>query len=221
MPSQNALLRPVESAEAKPMHETTDWRDQIFNVPPTQTAHRKKSYDVFSAKAGQERRSVILSARVLRCNCHFAENASKPCLNTPGCPWCNERWPKREKGYLCGLNLFNGRLVLIELTTGAWESCPTLLNHSSPLRGSVIRLTRRGKANNSPVCASLEPMPSRMKEGDLPPAWDLRAALFTLWEVEDGKQLARQDEEEWDGSEPQAPAGQRRASPPYGEDDGR
>ena len=186
------------------MMKETDWREQIFTPPPTPAAHRKKSYDVFSAKAGQERRAVILSAMVLRCNCHFAENTSKPCLNTPGCPWCEKRWPKREKGYLCGLNLYNGRLVLIELTTGAWESCPNLLNHSSPLRGQVIVLTRRGKANNSPVTARLEALPTRMREADLPPAWDLRAALFVLWEVDAGKQLHRHDEDGWDGSAPQA-----------------
>lgn len=186
------------------MHETTDWRDQIFNVPPSSPAHRKKSYDIMSARAGEERRAIILSERVLRCNCHFCENQSKPCLNTPGCPWCQDRWPKREKGYLCGINLRTGRQVIIELTTGAWEGCPQLLKGEESLRGKVLSLTRRGSVRNSPVVARIDTNHRPILGKDLPPAFDLRAALFTLWEVVDGSQPSRSAEEVWDGSEPRS-----------------
>ena len=182
-----------------------DWRKQIFR-PRRDGAPMKKSYDVFCAKAGQQRRAAILSNEVLQCTVHYSEKESKPCLQTPGCPWCNKRWPRRWKGYLCGFDLQEGRKVIIELTQGAFESCPRLVTEGSPLRGLVLTLGRRGAARNSPVWARLDDAYCDARKGSLSPAWNLEAALFVLWEMND--QVAGQLVElvdGWDGTEPQAP----------------
>jgi len=187
-----------------------DWDDSIFAPIDGRDRGRHKTYDVFAARNGIERRAYILSASVLGCFTHFSEQCSKPCLRNSSCPWCQQRWPKREKGYLCGMDMQTGRQVIVELTKGCYECCPALLKEAGKLRGRVIVLGRRGTAINAPVWAKLENAISPKQIALLPPEFDLGSALFRLWEMpqrNEGGPIT----DGWDGSEPVAP-------PPHGSD---
>jgi hypothetical protein len=180
-----------------------NWQDNIFNPVDGDARKRFKTYDVFAARNGIERRAYILSDRVLGCFTHYSPACSKPCLRTPGCPWCKERLPKREKGYLCGLDMLSGRQVIVELTKGCYESCPRLLKDAGKLRGLVIVLGRRGTAMNAPVWARLESEVHPKTKGMLPPEFDLASALFRLWEMP-GSEDAGGGADVWDGTSPKA-----------------
>ncbi len=186
------------------MTRETNWQDSIFSPLDGDARKRHKTYDVFAARNGIERRAYILSDSVLGCFTHYSPACSKPCLRTRECPWCKERLPKREKGYLCGLDMLSGRQVIVELTKGCYESCPRLLKDAGKLRGLVVVLGRRGTAMNAPVWARLEGEIHPKTKGMLPPAFDLASALFRLWEMgedEGDGQIA----DGWDGSPPRAP----------------
>ena len=167
------------------MIRKTDSLPSIFDPINPEDRKRHKTYDVFAARSGIERRAYILSPSVVGCFTHFSPSCSKPCLRTPECPWCKERWPKREKGYLAGVELTSGRLVLVELTKGAYESCPPLLKDAGRLRGRTIVLGRRGQALNAPVWAKLEDNLAPKSRDMLPPEFDVISALWRLWEMPD------------------------------------
>lgn len=195
---------PVKFQKGRPVIREQDWQDSIFAPLDGESRKRHKTYDVFAARNGVERRAYILSDSVLGCFTHYSASCSKPCLRTPGCPWCKERLPKREKGYLCGMDMLSGRQVIVELTKGCYECCPRLLRDAGKLRGLIIVLGRRGTALNAPVWAKLESEVSKKTKDLLPPAFDLGSALFRLWEMPqtDG---AAGIADGWDGSYPKAP----------------
>lgn len=182
-----------------------DYRDSIFDLTRGHTPTRRKTYDIFSAQVGREKRAYILSPRVIGCYTHFIagpQPKSKPCLQTPGCPWCKDKAPKREKGYLAGMDFLSGRQVLVELTKGAYESCPLLLKDAGNLRGRIIVFGRRGTAVNAPVWARLETEVSKQTVAMLPPEFDVIGALWRLWEMDEDDGSAS-SADLWDGSPPQ------------------
>ncbi len=141
-----------------------------------------RTIDIISAQPGQTTRCVITSSWLLTCRTHWLGHGdSKPCFRTPECPWCLMRLPSRWKGYLCGFLTTMLSTCIIEITSGAVESCPALIDQGVDLRGKVITLTRVGVSVQGRVRATLEDRNFALARHPLPQPFDLLKALFRIW----------------------------------------
>lgn len=98
------------------------------------------------------------------------------------CEPCKHGFPTRGKVYLPGWLPGPDRKFCIEITPNSIDEYTKLHKKDQPpfQRGWEIRLWRRGKANNSPVVFDL--FPSKLREEQLPPPFDVKAALKHIWE---------------------------------------
>jgi hypothetical protein len=155
--------------------------DHIFghDAPPREPGRK---IDIISAQPGMEIRCVITSEWILTCRTHWlGAGDSKPCFRTAECPWCKMRLPSRWKGYLCGFLTTTYGACIIEVTAGAAEACPALIDRATALRGKIIALTRRGASANAPCHASLSERTGMLLRATLPQPFDLLKALFRIW----------------------------------------
>jgi len=120
---------------------------------------------------------AALAQEVVGYHVHYV-NRTRPCLGEGICTYCAEGMGRHWYGFLAGLEVRSGALVLAQISSGAWLGCPEAVNCNGHLRGLVIRLWRQGRANNGPM--GLEIIPGT-KAGDLPPSFDVQAVLGRIW----------------------------------------
>jgi len=142
---------------------------------------KKTAYPIRSAKVEKEISCICLSERPVGTWSHFLRGNSYPCTrNDCTCPFRHTTHPPRWKGYVAALELPGSTRCMLELTAGAVNSCPKLMDNSFDLRGSVIKLARQGENSNSPVWASVSELLAwqPMYRKELPAAWDIREMLL-------------------------------------------
>lgn len=158
-----------------------DYMGNVFGDDDGPPRNHKLYHPILSPKPDAPVSALITSDQVLTCYTHYRDKVTKPCLRHPGCPGCVARMARRWKGFLCVVSKMTGRSCIAELTAGAVESCPALMDRNRSLRGWELSLTRRGRATNAPVTASIRDARSVNGKDHLPPAFDLVASLFHLW----------------------------------------
>jgi len=136
---------------------------------------------IVSPKVGSTTRVIITSEKWQGVYTHYFDCRTRPCTGSElDCDGCFKKLSRRWKAYLCGALMPNGRKVIVELTHGAMQGCPELVQTRESLRGRRLAISRNGTARNSSVRCTLEPSTSELF---IPEPFDLMAALCKVWGV--------------------------------------
>jgi len=132
--------------------------------------------------AGQGVNLVALDNSIFGTDSHWYDGRAFPCFGIDlDCEGCKHGQVARWYGYLPSLWLPSKTKVLACISEGAFRECLKLQSLNGSLRGWQYRLERMGQGKTAPVrCVITGP-----RHGEpLPPSWDIRAALMTLWRVD-------------------------------------
>lgn len=136
-------------------------------------------------------RCIVLSESVWEYYTHWVDNRTEPCIEPASeCPGCKYKWNRRWKGYVAALIPSNRRLCLVEISKDAARNCPMLTSGKVNLRGGELTLKRSGEHKRSPVRAEFK---SAVAARDLPPEFDVDAALCRIWNGEDDRGTEQED----------------------------
>lgn len=151
------------------------------NEPDTEDAG--SFVPIWSPKPGQTLRLVCLSDVVTGVWTHFVDKRTRPCLGRKnGCLCSRMDLGRRWKGYVAALEPERSRVVLAELTIGAYTHAFDLLRSvKETLRGRPIRLWRATGKENARVSVIFEEPRLEAMEHSLPPAPDVRECLRRIW----------------------------------------
>lgn len=144
-------------------------------------ARSQKWIPVVSPKPHQNLKLLITSDRWKGVYTHYFDERTRPCTgNELNCDGCYRKLAKRWKAYLCGAILPYGKMVIVELTQGAMQGCPEIIDRTTHLRGRVLEMWRAGTSKTSPVKVKLQPMQSNLF---VPDAFNLMEALCVIWGI--------------------------------------
>jgi len=136
---------------------------------------------VVSPRPNQQLHLLITSDRWKGVWTHYFDERTRPCTGTElDCDGCFRKLARRWKAYFCGVLPVSGKNCIIELTHGAMQSCPALLDKSASFRGRRLTLFRKNAARNAPVCVRLE---GAAVDLFVPPSFDLLKALCNVWGI--------------------------------------
>lgn len=160
-----------------PGDPTVQWDDN----PPENPGGR--FIPIYSPKCGQTMRLIVLSDHVEGVWTHWVDGRTIPCVGkTAGCICGRLDLGRRWKGYVAAYEPEHGRVVLAELTLGAYTSIRERLTEVSyRLRGKVLRLWRAGGKDNARCSASFLDKTLLDASTPLPAAPDVRETLRHIW----------------------------------------
>lgn len=157
---------------------------KIPDIGPIQWANdfpkgEGRFYEVISPKSTQPVFMVVTSERWLGVYTHHFDDRTRPCTGSElDCDGCHRRLGRRWKAYLCGATFGTNRPVIIELTHGAVQSCPAMIDCNFNMRGRKIRVWRTKPGKQSQVRCAFEGMPA---DYTVPPPFNLVQALCKVW----------------------------------------
>jgi hypothetical protein len=113
---------------------------------------------IYSPRGKRPVSFVLLNDHIHGFETHYlpAENPKDartvPCLARIGdCPWHDQVKNIRWKGFLGALLRATGKRYLLEVTQGAWDTCPDLQQQNGTLRGYTYEVSRKSEAATSQV----------------------------------------------------------------------
>lgn len=109
---------------------------------------------------------------------HYWSGRTRLCLKS-ACEPCEKLNVPRWRGYLAVIVSTNRATRLLEVTPSCVLAIERQLTERGTLRGSVIQVSRKGKAANGELDLSF--LPSGAYAGDLPADPDVRSHLCRIW----------------------------------------
>lgn len=124
---------------------------------------------------------VCVSDRLARFYTHWDRGTKRP-VPCPGlyedCERCQDAEAVRRVYYVVGMYPASGKLGLLELTAGAVEHCPELLDQARSLRGSELKVWRMKRdQSNAPERVTI----GRGGDHRMPQCPDIGLALARYW----------------------------------------
>lgn len=124
----------------------------------------------------------VLSPAILGIPTHFLDRRTYPCTKHIGrCEGCEE-WRRRAQwdGYFAVRTPIK-TVAIFQVTRAAVEASAPLTNDAFDLRGSFVRLQRKGESDSGRVMMTFV---SKAYPGRLPEAPDVVASLARLWQLD-------------------------------------
>jgi hypothetical protein len=152
--------------------DNVQWDDD----PPPED---RKFVPIISPKGSESVRGIIVSHRMYGVWTHYLERRTVPCTGHQGlCQECEDKVPRRWKGYV-GIWLPGAcRYAIAEITADAARHCPDIKAKGCNLRGCLIRVFRIGAHKNAPCRVELAPPP---KASIVPREFDVQMSLYRIW----------------------------------------
>lgn len=142
-----------------------------------------QSYPILRCDAEQKYKlaGFVLSSRIYGVEVHYV-GRSVPCMKHTGdCAWCNLKRATRWVGYAPCVCHNRQRLFIMELTPGVMPSILTYHEQFGSLRGCMVHLSRRNPRPNARLDINILAAGAVLAPGDLPPAFDIEAALAKIF----------------------------------------
>lgn len=151
--------------------------------PPAEV-ERPLFYQLVRPRIGETVSTVIISETLLGCYQHYDGSNTIPCVGRDqGCLPCAAGMNWRWYGYFGVYLPWNGKLGILQITRGAYDTCPAVQGTNVPFRGHYLKAWRRGRSVNSPLSIELG---KRIDPKGLPPEFDVKGALLRLWGIRGG-----------------------------------
>lgn len=142
---------------------------------------RDQFIPILSPRPHQNLICLVTSERWQGVYTHYLDGRTRPCTGSElDCDGCYRKLARRWKAYLCAVGFGSGRRCIVELTQGAMESCPQVIDRTVNLRGRRIILSRDGNSKNGPVRCRLEASAADLF---VPPPFNLMRALCVVWGI--------------------------------------
>lgn len=143
--------------------------------------HKEKWIPIVSPKPKQPITVLVTSERWVGVSTHYYDDRTRPCTGSElDCEGCYRKLAHRWKAYLAAVLQGSGRECIAEMTHGALQACPQMVDRSTNLRGKRLVLWRGGTAKNGPLHIRLE---SSAADLFVPPPFDLMPALCRIWGI--------------------------------------
>jgi hypothetical protein len=149
-----------------------EWRDR----PPAPTEFA--GIRIGRVQKGKDYEAIITSEAMVGHNTHWYKRRTIPCT-APDCAACCEATPARWHGYLSVWSTRTRIHNVLELTALAAASVAEYADRHGSLRGALLRASRIGNRDNSPVSVTITPHDCDLRT--VPRQVDLRRFLETLW----------------------------------------
>ena len=125
-------------------------------------------------------RCVIVDEDVLGCYVHYWSGRTRPCKRE-NCEICEKGQQPRWRGYLSVITPAPSQPRLLEVTPSVIGDIDRWLKQEGSLRGSLIKLTRRGNVQNGELICEIGKQAGF--DVSLPPCPDVPGILARIWRL--------------------------------------
>lgn len=125
-------------------------------------------------------RCIILDADVCGCYVHYWSGRTRPCKKV-GCEICDKGQVPRWRGYLAVLTPAPSEKRLLEITPSVIVAIDRWKKQEGTLRGSIIRLTRKGNVQNGELVVEIGKQAGF--DVTLPPCPNVLDILGRIWRI--------------------------------------